>query len=192
MVAHANLSALVRHLREIRNREERRETVRTEFVPIHEEILGVRETRFSAWTGRASVAEQAMIVHALAPAALEALERLIQDEELLRGNGGPVDVERDQALLQLRALHGALGDLLKLATTERPLNDAIERIHMLRHEAKATLVKIASATPVTGTVLLAFGAVAGVADLIVGNTIVSLAAGTLAGTTIKDAILKDR
>ncbi|WP_303541059.1 hypothetical protein [Sphingomonas natans] len=131
-------------------------------------------------------------MRALAPAALDALERLIREEERSRDNGGPVDADRDQALLQLRALHAALGELIRLARSEKPLAAALERIRTLRQEAKVTVGRVAAAAPVTGSVLLAFGTVAGIADFFVGSTVMSVAAGTLAGTTVKDALLKSR
>jgi len=44
--------------------------------------------------------------------------------------------------------------------------------------------------PVTAAALTAFAGVVGIADFFVGNVVVSLAAGGLAGNTIKDVMLK--
>ena len=45
-------------------------------------------------------------------------------------------------------------------------------------------------TPVTASALVAFASVVGITDFFVGNVVVSLAAGGIAGNSVKDAILK--
>jgi hypothetical protein len=115
VAAQANLSAFVRHLRETKDRSARRDMVRTEFEPLILRVAGSAPTSSSAWTGRLSVHEQALVVSALAPTAMLAVERLIDDEMRLRDNGGPMDSVRDEALCHLRALHEALGELIELA-----------------------------------------------------------------------------
>lgn len=42
----------------------------------------------------------------------------------------------------------------------------------------------------TASALLGFAGVAGLTDLLLGNLVVSLAAGALAGNTVKDSMLK--
>jgi hypothetical protein len=134
--------------------------------------------------------EQAQLVQKLAPAALLAVERLIDEEMRLRDNGGPVDDDREEALAHLRALHGALGELITLAAAEQPLGQVLGRLQAIRHSAKVTVGKAAAAMPVTASALVAFAGVVGIADFFVGNVVLSLAAGGLAGNTVKDFMLK--
>ncbi len=121
---------------------------------------------------------------------MEAVERLIGEEEQARDNGGPTDAERDEALTQLRSLHAALGELIRLARANAALEPAFRRLRAVGQGARNTLGKIAAAAPVTGSVILTFGTVAGIADLIGGNTAISITVGTLAGTAVKDSMLK--
>lgn len=190
IAAQPNLSAYVRHVRETKNRGERREMVRTQFAPLFDHVGEPGPVRPSAWTGRPSAHEQAQIVQALAPAALTVVERLIENEMRLRGNGGPVDDDREQALFHLRALHQALGELIHLAKAEQPLTEVLGALQKIRHSAGASVSKAIATVPVTASALLGFAGVAGLTDLLLGNVVVSLAAGALAGNTVKDAMLK--
>jgi hypothetical protein len=144
----------------------------------------------SSWTGRVTPREQAMLVHELAPAALLAVECLIDDELRRRDNGGPVDADRDEALAHLRALHAALGELIRLAATDEPLGVMMGKLQSIGQSARITVGKAAAAMPVTASALVAFASVVGIADFFVGNVVVSLAAGGIAGNTVKDVMLK--
>jgi hypothetical protein len=190
VAAQANLSSFVRHVRETKERNERRDMVRLQFTPLLEEVAGSATVHTSGWTGRTNIREHAFLVQALGPAALLAVERLIRDEEQMRDNGGPVDEDREAALSHLRALHEALGDLIALVAAQRPLDAALSRLQAIRQSAKVTVGKAAAAVPVTAAALTAFAGVVGIADFFVGNVVVSLAAGGLAGNTIKDVMLK--
>jgi hypothetical protein len=190
VAAQPNLQAYVRHIRETKDRNERRDMVRDQFRPLQDEIRGPDPVNAAGWTGRASRTEQAMLVRALAPTALAAVARLIEDEERLRDNGGPVDPDRDEALAHLRALHTALGELIETVRNEAPLDGVLGRLQSIRQSAKVTMGKVAAALPVTASALIAFGSVVGIAEFFVGNVVVSLAAGGLAGSTLKDAMLK--
>lgn len=190
IAAQPNLSAYVRQVRETKDRNERRDMVRAQFAPLLEHVGEPQSIRSSAWTGRLSQREQAQIVQALAPAALTAVERLIDNEMRLRGNGGPVDDDREDALFHLRALHQALGELIRLASTGQSLTEALGTLQAIRHSAKVSVSKAIAAVPVTASALLGFAGVAGLADLLLGNLVVSLAAGALAGNTVKDSMLK--
>jgi hypothetical protein len=121
---------------------------------------------------------------------LLAIERLINDEVQRRDNGGPVDDDRDEALSHLRALHSALGELIALAAAAQPLGAVLGKLQAIRQSAKITVGKAAAAVPVTASALVAFASVVGIADFFVGNVVVSLAAGGIAGNTIKDVMLK--
>jgi hypothetical protein len=190
VAAEPNLPALVRHLRETKDRGQRREMIRAQFVPLMDEVGASEAVTSSKWTGRVSVREQALFVRALAPTAMMAVERLISDEMRLRDNGGPVDDHREAALSHLRALHAALGELIDLAREERPLEGMLGKLQALRQSAKVTIAKAAATTPVTASALIAFAGVVGITDFFVGNVVVSLAAGSIAGNTVKDAMLK--
>jgi len=190
VAAQANLEAFVRYVRTIKERSARRDNVRQSFRPLWDAIGGQEELASSAWTGRPSLQQQLTIVRSLAPIALEAVERLIAEEEYARSNGGPVDPDRNQALVHLRELHQALGELIVLADQNRPLEGALKKLQSIKQEAKVTLGKAAAAVPVTASALIAFGSVVGIADFFTGNVVVSLAAGVMAGNTMKDSMLK--
>lgn len=190
IAAQPNLAAYVRHVREMKERSERRDMVRAHFAPLLDHVGEPQPIRPSAWTGRLSPREQARIVQALAPAALTVIERLIDNEMRLRGNGGPVDDDRDDALFHLRALHEALGELIRIARAEQPLTDVLGTLQTIRRSARASVGKAVATVPVTASALLGFAGVAGITDLILGNLVVSLAAGALAGNTVKDSMLK--
>lgn len=190
VAAQPNLAAFVRHVRETRDRAARRDMVRAQFGPLLEEIGAPGPVSATAWTGRASPREQALLVRALAPAALIAVERLIDEEVRLRDNGGPVEDDREEALSHLRDLHQALGELIELARGGQPLAGVLGRIQAIRQSAKVTVGRAAAAMPVTASALAAFAGVVGIADFFVGNVVVSLAAGGLAGNTVKDVMLR--
>ncbi len=190
IAAQPNLSAYVRNIRETKKRSERRDMVRAQFAPLMDHVGDHQSIRPSAWTGRISLGEQAEIVQALAPAALTVVQRLIENEMRLRGNGGPVDDDREEALFHLRALHQALGELIRLARAEQPLDEVLSTLQTIRHSASVSVSKAIATVPVTASALLGFAGVAGLTDLLVGNLVVSLATGALAGNTVKDAMLK--
>lgn len=190
IAAQPNLEAFVRHVRETKDRTRRREMVREQFEPLREEIGALETIRSSRWTGRASHREHAAVVAALAPVALEALDRLIGDEERARDNGGPVDTDREVALQQLRSLHRALGELIGAVEQDRPLEPALRRLRSIKQEATAALGRAAAALPVTTSALIAFGSVVGIAELFGAGGIVAVTAGGVAGNSVKDAMLK--
>ena len=119
VAAQLSLEAFVRHARETKDRTLRREMVREQFKALWDEVRGPDAVSSATWTGRPSLREHAAVIQALAPVALDAVQRLIDDEELARDNGGPVDADRAVALQQLKALHGALA---------RPMGDDPPRL----------------------------------------------------------------
>ncbi|MBB6503773.1 hypothetical protein F4693_000728 [Sphingomonas endophytica] len=190
VAAQPNLAAFVRHVRETRERAARRDMVRAQFGPLLEETGVPGPVSAAAWTGRASPRDQALLVRTLAPQALVAVERLIDEELRLRDNGGPVEEDREEALSHLKAVHEALGELIELARNEQPLAGMLGRVQAIRQSAKITVGRAAAAMPVTAAALTAFAGVVGIADFFVGNVVVSLAAGGLAGNTMKGVMLK--
>ena len=190
LAAQPSLEAFVRHVRETKDRTLRRDMVRDQFKPLWEEVRGPEAISSAGWTGRPSLREQAAVVQALAPVALDAVNRLIEDEERARDNGGPVDDDRTIALQQLKALHRALRDLITSVEHGTPLRPVLIRLQSIKQEAKVAIGRAAAALPITTSTLIAFGSVAGIAEFFVGNVVVAVAAGGLAGNTLKDAMLK--
>ncbi len=190
IAAQAGLEAVVRHLRETRDRAARREMVREQFAALLDTTAEPAAIRSAGWTGRPSRRHYAAVVQALAPVALEAVERLIADEERTRGNGGPVDADRIVALQQLKALHAALGDLIQSVEQDRPLAPVVRRLQSIQHATKIAIGRATAALPVTSAALAAFGTVVGITEVFTGSMVVSIAAGGLAGATMKDAFLK--
>lgn len=191
VAAQANLESFVRYVRETKDRSARREMVRSQFASLRSALQDrAGSSKSSTWTGRRSSAEQATLVRALARPALAAVEHLIAEEEQRRDNGGPVDADREQALTHLRQFHAALGELVRLAEAEQPLTNAISHLKRIRHAVSETVRKAADAAPITTSAVLAFGTIAGLTDLLIGNLVVSVAAGGLAGNTMKDVMLK--
>jgi len=190
VAAQPSLEAFVRHARETKDRTLRREMVREQFKALWDEVRGPDAVSSATWTGRPSLREHAAVIQALVPVALEAVQRLIDDEELARDNGGPVDADRAIALQQLKALHYALGDLIAAVGQGRSLEPVFERLRVVRQEAKVAIGKATAALPVTTSALIAFGSVVGIVEFFVGNVVIAVAAGGIAGNTLKDAVLK--
>ncbi|MEG3166485.1 hypothetical protein U1701_18045 [Sphingomonas sp. PB2P19] len=190
LAAQPNLEAFVRHVRETKDRTRRREMVREQFKPLWDEIREAAAISSASWTGRPSLREQGAVVRALAPVALEAVQRLIDDEVRSRDNGGPVDADRAVALEQLKSLHRALGELITSAEASWPLDPVLDRMRSIGRDAKVALGKATAALPITTSALIAFGSVVGIVEFFVGNVVVAVAAGGIAGNTLKDAMLK--
>lgn len=190
LAAQPSLEAFVRHIRGTKDRGLRREMVREQFKPLWDEIREPDTVSSAAWTGRPSLKSQAALIQALAPVALEAVQRLIDDEEHVRDNGGPAEADRVIALRQLKSLHQALAELIAFVEHDRPLEPALGRLRAIRQEAKVAIGKATAALPITTSALIAFGSIVGIAEFFVGNVVVSVAAGALAGNTLKDAMLK--
>lgn len=84
----------------------------------------------SSWTGRLSIEEQVTVVRQVGPIAAEFVQDLIDAIEAKRLNAPEVQ----DTLQQLRDLHQALGDLIKLAEAGEPLSAVMEVIES--HKAK--------------------------------------------------------
>ena len=87
-------------------------------------------------------------------------------------------------------MHRALGDLISAVEHDISPGPALRRLQWIKQEAKIALGRAAAALPVTASAMIAFGSVVGIAEFFVGNVMVSVAAGGLAGNSIKDAMLK--
>lgn len=81
----------------------------------------------SDWTGNRSVVELARAVQRLVPVAQQALEMIIQNEELRLHNCPPEPLEFE-ALQDLRIFHGELGELLRAAEAGESLGRQLKAI----------------------------------------------------------------
>jgi hypothetical protein len=117
--------------------ETRREHVRRAFEPLFDRIEGRTRppARSSNWTGRRTPAQQAQIVLSLAPDALAGVETLLQEQERVLGNGGPVDEEQREAIARLRELHQALGRLIELAEAGGDLEAQLAELRVAKDQA---------------------------------------------------------
>jgi len=190
IAAQPNIASFVRFVRETKDRTQRREMVRKEFTALQDRVKETEVRNSSDWTGRTTAQQQAAIVKALAPAALDAIQKLIDDEERSRGNGGPVDPEREVALSNLKSLHSALGELISLVNADKPIGPMLLRLRAIGDGAKSTMASFTGALPITTSAMVAFSAVVGISEFFVGNLVLSVGAGALAGNTVKDVMLK--
>jgi hypothetical protein len=114
--------------------EPRREHVRRAFEPLFDRVEGRTKPPLQSrrWTGRRTAAQQAQIVLALAPDALEGVQALLYDQMKALGNGGPVDPEQREAIARLKQLHGALGELIALAEAGSSLNAQLAEVRAIK------------------------------------------------------------
>lgn len=187
VTTHNDLDSFVSSIKDIREREERRERVRNSFEAI-KSTLRIGDAKIfesHTWTGRPSSAQQARIVKALAIPALDVVERLLRDQELALDNGGPVDPDQEKALTDLRELHTALGELIRLIEADRPIEGALTRFVALKNRAIArigeNLRKDAGALHVTFSTLTVGITTIGIAELITGKEVTAVALGAIAG-----------
>jgi hypothetical protein len=188
VTTHNDLDSFVSSVKNISDREERRERVRNSFQAIRS-TLGDPEfpaIESRAWTGRPSAAQQAAIVKALALPALGAVEKLLRDQEDALDNGGPVDADREKALTDLRELHTALGELVRLIETDRPIDGILARLAALKDRAIAGFVdnlrKDASALHGTASTVIVGVTTIGITQLLTGSEVAAAALGAMAGS----------
>ena len=84
------------------------------------------------WTGRRTASEQARVVVALGNDALLGVELLLDEQERPLHNDGPVEPGRLEAIEKLKELHQALGELIRLAEAELPLDYQLHRVRELK------------------------------------------------------------
>lgn len=91
--------------------------------------------RSTKWTGRRTASQQAQIVLSLAPSALAGIEALLDEQERPLHNGGPVEPEQEEAIELLKNLHAELGELIRLAHAELPIEHQLDRIRTAKERA---------------------------------------------------------
>jgi hypothetical protein len=114
---HPSVDSFSAYIRGIRGKPARVERVRSEFSPLIDAVSGpiISSIESSDWTGVESKTERLLIVRNLLPLAQAAVEGMIAVLSDTGGNGAPLLDHKQEAVEQLRKLHGALGDLLAAA-----------------------------------------------------------------------------
>lgn len=168
--AHRDLNSFWSYIRSYSDKwKPRRDHVWAEFRPLFDRIEGRTSAPISAasWTGRRTRAQQAKIVLALAPDAMEGVQMLLQEQEQALHNGGPVDPEQEEAIAALKRLHSALGELIQLAETGQPLEGQLRRLRQIKNAVFKWSAETYGLT-VTGTPLVSSSIIwgAGVAYLV--------------------------
>ncbi len=136
--AHRDLNSFWSYIRRISDQwQPRRDHIWATFRPLLDRVEGLTRapTLSSKWTGRRTAKQQAMIVLAVAPNALEAVEMLLAEQAHSLGNGPPMEPERERAIQQLKELRSALGELIELAETGRPLSPQLQKVRALKDRA---------------------------------------------------------
>jgi hypothetical protein len=185
---HNDLDSFVSAIKEIVDREERRQRVRNSFRAILSTLRPgeAQGTESSSWTGRLSSSQQARIVRALAVPALEVVDRLIAEQERALDNGGPVDADQAQALQDLRDLHAALGELIRLTEAERAIEGVLGRLVELKKRAVECFTRNlgadAAALPGTISTVMVGLTTIGITQLLTGNEVAAAAMGGMAAS----------
>jgi hypothetical protein len=134
--AHRDLGSFWSYIRKHSEKwQDRREHIWETFRPLFDRVEGRTSAPISAsqWTGRRTAAQQAKIVLALAPDALQGVQQLLDEQARALHNGGPVDPEREEAIAALKELHGALGELIEFAETGQPLAGQLTKVRRLKN-----------------------------------------------------------
>jgi hypothetical protein len=134
--AHRDLGSFWSYIRKVSDKwQDRREHVWETFKPLFDRVEGRTSAPISAsqWTGRRTPAQQAKIVLALAPDALQGIQQLLDEQARALHNGGPVDPEREEAIAALKALHRALGELIEMAETGESLAAQLTKVKRLKN-----------------------------------------------------------
>lgn len=114
---HPSVDSFSAYIRGIKDKKERVERIREEFGP----LLGLAEkpsdtnTAAGAWTGIESGIARVRAVKSLLPLAQSAVEGLIAALSVPNANGAPLLDQHEEAIENLRCLHGTLGSLLDAA-----------------------------------------------------------------------------
>lgn len=188
VTTHNDLDSFVSAIKEIADREERRERVRSSFQAILSTLrpTDAPSAESSAWTGKASLAQQARIVRALAIPALEVVDRLLAEQERALDNGGPIDADQAAALQDLRDLHTALGELIGLVEAARPVEGVLGRLAELKTRAiqgfTRNLSADAAALPGTISTVMVGLTTIGITQLLTGNEVAAAAMGGMAAS----------
>ena len=117
--------------------EQRRTHVRENMAPLFDRVEGITKPPVAStkWTGKRTASQQAQVVLSLGYDALAGIDALLDEQERPLHNGGPVSPERLEAIDGLKALHSELGELIRLAEAELPLDDQLRRVRALKDSA---------------------------------------------------------
>jgi hypothetical protein len=183
--AQRDLTAFAAYIRRVdESRQGRREHVWTSFKPLIDRVEGrtAPKVRSSEWTGRRDASQQARVVLALAPQALFGVEMLLQEQERPLHNGGPVDPEQLRAIESLRELHSALGELIRLAEANSPLDTQLKTVRNVKDAAFRWAAETYELT-VAGSPLMTASTVMGCGVMLLVNALTkgSMEAGATMG-----------
>lgn len=107
----------------------------------------------SEWTGRSTIAGQAVAIRRYVPVALEALDEIIRLHELVADNRTLTDEEK-HAIGALRRLHSDLGILLAAVEAGRPFDKLLKSVERAAQRcfsmAKETKEVLIGGTPAIG------------------------------------------
>lgn len=184
---HNDLDSFVSSNADTPNREERRERVRNSFSAIRSTLQPSETQRITSagWTGRPSKAQQAQLVKALAVPALQVVDSLLREHERVLDNGGPIDADQERSLRDLKELHAALGELIRLVDADRPIDSVLRQLTALRRRAIASFAAnvrkdVAALHGTAATVAVGIATI-GVTQLLTGNEVAAALLGTMAG-----------
>jgi hypothetical protein len=176
----------------------RRQHVLETLQPLFDQVQGGGKSKVSsaAWTGRRTAAQQAQIVQSLVPAALAGVAGLIAEQEQALHNGGPADPERVAALQALRSLHAALGELISLAESGKPLRKQLARVRDLKGQlfswSSSPYGLALAELPLTGVATVLGCGVATLINVITKNVEASATIGAASSATFAAAALQRR
>lgn len=108
----------------------RREFIRETFAPLRDRAEGRTRRPINAarWTGRRTASQQAQVVVSIGYDALAGIDALLFEQERGLHNGGPVEPERADAIERLKDLHRELGELIRLAEEDQPLDAKLAKV----------------------------------------------------------------
>lgn len=133
VVTHKSLDSFSAYIREIDSRSLRVEMVRSEFRDLLRILSQDKPASVdsSSWTGKPTVAQQAVIVRKASLEAITAIDHLLAEQDRRLSNGGPVEPEEQAAIDRLKQLRSALDILIKAVEAGQPYGAQMRRIGML-------------------------------------------------------------
>lgn len=112
LATHPTIDSFVAYIKRIEDKRERVKLVRSQFEPLLRQIENRDPVDSAAWTGLQYPKARLRVVRDMLPLAQAAVESLIATLSTPNDNGGPLLDDREEAIVQLRALHGTLGSIL--------------------------------------------------------------------------------
>lgn len=184
--SHRDLTSFWSYIRKVSDKyRPRREHIWESFKPLFDRIEGRTRAPIPAagWTGRRTAKQQAMIVLAVAPNAMQAVEMLLEEQKQQLGNGAPGEEDREKAIEQLKQLRSALGELIDLAEAGQPLASQLQKVRAVKDRVLKWSTETYQLT-LSQSQLLGSSAVIGSAVWFLVNLVARDAATAVAGTAV--------